>query len=205
MTHMRLKVSGVLPAGDIWVTGFQVIADPGQTTDDVMLAWSDAWAIAWNGTGAGTDLKSLIKTTVEATELEVTEVGPDGKNVTQSIQTIALAGTATDDCMPQTTCPVWSLRSANASKKGRGRCYLPPLTEASNAGDGELVSGVPAQITAAGQACIQHLNGASMQVVIFHRSTQTFDAVTAVDTANLFRQQRRRQNRVPVTRVRATI
>lgn len=202
---MRLTVRGTLPAGDIWMTGFQVIADPGQTTDDVMLAWSAAWALAWNGTGAGDDLKSLVKTTVTADELLVTEVGPDGKNVTQSVQTISLAGTATDDCMPQHICPVWSLRSANASKKGRGRSYLMPLTEASNAGNGEIVSGKPAQIAAAGQNAIQHLNGASMHVVIFHRSTQTSDNVTAVDVANQFRTQRRRQNRVPVIRVRNTV
>lgn len=205
MTHFRLVATGVLPAGDIWQTGFHVDADIGLSAATVNAAWITAWALAWNGTGSSDDLKSLMKTTVTTIEQSATEIGADGKNRTQDVQTVALAGTATDDCMAQETTPVWSLRTANASKSGRGRLYLPPLTETSNAANGLIVSGSVTQLAAAGQNCIQSLNGASMSVGVFHRFTNDFSAVTAVDVANKFRVQRRRQNAVPDTRVRMTV
>lgn len=205
MTHFRLVAKGVLPAGDIWMTGFQVDADFGETADTTLASWVTAWALFWNGTGASDDFKSLAKTTVTTFEQTSTEVGNDGKNITQAISTVALAGTATDDCMPQETCPVISLRTANASKAGRGRLYLPPLTEASNAGSGVMVTGSQTQLADAAQNLIQSLNGASMSVGVFHRRLLTFDPVTACDVANLFRVQRRRQNAVTTVRSRRTV
>jgi len=205
MTHFRLVATGQLPAGDIWVTGFQVDANPGEDAASTLASWTTAWDLFWNGTGSSDDFKSLAKTTVTTIELTSTEIGPDNKNVTQAIGTVALAGTATDDSMPQETCPVISLRTANASKAGRGRCYLPPLTEASNAGSGVMVTGSQTQLADAAQNMIQSLNGANMSVVVFHRTTQTFDAVTACDVANLFRVQRRRQKSVITARTRRTV
>lgn len=205
MTHFRLVAKGLLPAGDIWMTGFQVDADPGEDAASTLASWETAWALFWNGTGSSDDFKSLAKTTVTTFEQSSTEVGLDGKNVTQALATVALAGTATDDSMPQETTPVISLRTANASKAGRGRLYLPCLTEASNAGSGVIVSGSQTQLADAAQNMIQSLNGANMSVGVFHRVTNLFDAVTACDVANLFRVQRRRQNKVTVVRDRRTV
>lgn len=205
MTHFRLVAQGVLPAGDMWMTGFHVNADAGQDADSVLASWVTAWALAWNGTGSSDDLKSLMKTTVTTNEQSATEVGADGKNITQAITTVSLAGTATDDCMAQETCPVWTLRTALASKAGRGRLYLPPLTEASNAATGIIVSGSVTQLANAGQNCIQSLNGASMSVGVFHRFTNSFSPVIAIDVANLFRVQRRRQKSVNAVRTRMTV
>jgi hypothetical protein len=100
---------------------------------------------------------------------------------------------------------VISLRTANASKAGRGRCYLPCITEASNAGSGVMVTGSQTQLADAAQNLIQSLNGANMVVSVFHRFTNSFDAVTACDVANLFRVQRRRQNKVTTVRSRRTV
>lgn len=205
MTHFRLVAQGGLPAGDIWVTGFQVIADPGEDAASTLASWVTAWELFWNGTGSSDDFKSLAKTTVTTLLLTSTEIGLDGKNVTQAIQTEALAGTATDDSMPQETCPVISLRTTNASKAGRGRCYLPPLTEASNAGNGEMVSGSQTQLADAAQNMVQSLNGSNMTVVVYHRNSNTSDDVVAVDVANLFRVQRRRQKSVTTSRQRRTV
>lgn len=205
MTHFRLVAKGALPAGDIWMTGFQVDADAGQDAASTLASWLTAWALFWNGTGAGTDYKSLCKTTVTTFEQSSTEVGADGKNITQAVATVSLAGTATDDSMPQETCPVLTLRTSLASKAGRGRLYLPPLSETSNGGSGELASGVQTQIATAGQALVQSLNGASMSVGVFHRFTNSFSPVIAVDVANLFRVQRRRQKSVSVARIRMTV
>src|SRR5213592_3612709 len=205
MTHFRLIATGVLPAGDIWQTGFQVDAAGGETAASTLASWDTAWALFWNGTGASDDFKSLAKTTVTTLELSSTEVGADGKNITQAVMTVALAGTATDDCMPQETCPVISLRTANASKAGRGRLYLPPLTEASNAGSGVMVTASQTKLADAAQNLIQSLNGAAMAVGVYHRFSNTFDQVTACDVANLFRVQRRRQKAVTPVGMRGTV
>jgi hypothetical protein len=205
MTHFRLIATGALPAGDIWMTGFQVDADAGEDAASTLASWVTAWALFWNGTGASDDFKSLAKTTLTTIEQTSTEVGPDGKNVTQAVATVALAGTATDDSMPGETSPVISLRTANASKAGRGRLYLPCVTEASNAGSGVIVTGSQTQLADAAQNLIQSLNGANMAVGVFHRFTNTFDPVTACDVANLFRVQRRRQNKVTTVRSRRTV
>jgi len=205
MTHWRVTAQGTLPAGDIFVTGFQIFRVSGGDTAGLLAAWQTAYELFWNGTGASDDFKSLTKTTVVTTLLTATQVGDDGKNVDQELATVSLAGTATDDSMPQETSPVLSLRTANASKRGRGRCYLPPLTEASDAGNGLMVSGSQTQIATAGQAMVQSLNGAAYQVVVWHRDLLTGDPVIAVDVADAFRVQRRRQNRVAITRVRMSV
>lgn len=205
MPHWRLTVQGALPAGDIWVTGLDVFRTSGGSTAGALTSWQTAWELLWNGTGASDDLKSLLKTTVTATFLAATQVDSAGKNIDQAVATVALAGTATDDSMPGETSPVISLRTANASKAGRGRRYLPCLTETSNAGNGEIVSGSQTQIATAAQAMVQSLNGDAYEVQVWHRAFDTGDPVIAVDVANLFRVQRRRQNRVPVTRVRMTV
>jgi len=205
MTHWRATVSGALPAGDIWVTGVDLFRVSGGDTPGALTSWTTAWDLAWNGTGASDDIKSLVKTTVTATLLTVTQVDSAGKNIDQAVGTVALAGTATDDSMPGETSPVVTMRTANASKGGRGRRFWPCLTEASNAGNGELVSGSQTQLAKAAQAMVQSLNGDSYQVVVWHRFSATGDAVTAIDVANLFRVQRRRQNRVAVSRVRMSV
>lgn len=205
MTHWRVTATGALPAGDIWVTGFQIFRVSGGDTAGLLSAWTTAFELFWNGSGAGTDYKSLCKTTLTATQLTATQIGDDGKNVDQAIASVALAGTATDDSMPGSTCPVLSLRTANASKRGRGRCYLPCVTETSNAGNGRITSGSQTQIVTAGQAMVQSLNGASYEVVVWHKDLLTGDAVISVDVADLFRQQRRRQNRDVVNRVRLSV
>jgi len=205
MTHWRVTATGALPAGDIWVTGFQIFRVSGGSTAGLLSAWETAFGLFWDGTGASDDYKSLAKTTVTVAQLTVTQIGDDNKNIDQAIATSALAGTATDDSMPGSTCPVLSLRTANASKRGRGRCYLPCLTETSNAGNGRIVSGSQTQIATAGQAMVQSLNGASYEVVVWHQDLLTGDPVVAIDVADLFRQQRRRQNRDVVTRVRMSV
>jgi len=205
MAHWRLVAQGSLPAGDIWVTGLDVQRTSGGDTAGALASWVTAWDLFWNGTGASDDFKSLTKTTVTTDLLTATQVNDFGKNIDQAVATAALAGTGTADSMPGETSPVLSLRTANASKAGRGRRYLPCLTEAENAGNGVLGSGVATQIATAGQAMIQSLNGDSYEVVVWHRQFATFDPVIACDVANLFRVQRRRQNRVPVTRVRLSV
>jgi len=205
MAHWRVTASGTLPAGDIFVTGLQINRISGGDTAGLLTAWTTAFELFWNGTGSSDDYKSLCKTTLVVTQLTATQIDSTNKNIDQAIATVSLAGTATGDSMPGSTCPVLSLRTANASKRGRGRCYLPCLTEASNAGDGRIVSASQTQIATAGQAMVQSLNGASYQVVVWHRDLLTGDPVTAVDVADLFRVQRRRQNRVPATRVRLTV
>lgn len=205
MPHWRLTASGALPAGDIWVTGLDVFRASGGSTSGALTSWTTAWELFWNGTGASDDYKSLAKTTLTTTQLTATQVDSSGHNIDQAIATVALAGTATDDSMPGETSPVLSLRTANASKAGRGRRFLPCLTEASNAGNGEIVSGSQTQLATAGQAMVQSLNGDSYEVNVWHRVSDSGDPVIAVDVANLFRVQRRRQNRVPVTRVRMSV
>jgi hypothetical protein len=205
MTHWRVTASGTLPAGDIFVTGLQIFRVSGGSTAGLLAAWLAAFELFWNGTGASDDYKSLCKTTLETTQLTATQIGDDNKNIDQAIATVALAGTATDDSMPGSTCPVLSLRTANASKRGRGRCYFPCVTEASNAGNGRIESASATQIATAGQAMIQSLNGASYEVVVWHQDLLAGDPVIAIDVADLFRQQRRRQNRDTVTRVRLSV
>jgi hypothetical protein len=205
MTHWRVTASGTLPAGDIFVTGFQIFRVSGGDTAGLLAAWQTAYELFWNGSGAGTDYKSLVSTALSTTQLTATQIGDDNKNVDQELATVALAGTATDDSMPGSSSPVLSLRTANASKRGRGRLYLPCVTEASNAGDGRIESASQTQIATAGQAMVQSLNGASYQVVVWHVDLFTGDPVIAVDVADLFRQQRRRQNRDVVTRVRMSV
>jgi len=205
MPHYRLVASGALPAGDIWVTGLDVVRDSGGSTAGALTAWQTAWELLWNGTGASDDLKSLLKTTVTTTILTATQVNDLNKNVDQAVATVALAGTSTDDSMPGETSPVISLRTANASKSGRGRRFLPCLVVTTELANGTMDSAVQDQIRDGAQNMVQSLNGDSYEVQVWHVASQTGDPVIALDVANLYRRQGRRQNKVPVVRSRVSV
>jgi hypothetical protein len=205
MTHWRVTVTGSTPAGDIWVTGFDLFRSSGGDTAGALTAWTTAWELGWNGTGASDDIKSLVNVDWVGTQLTATQIGLDNKNVDQAIATVSLPGTSTDDSMPAETCPVLSLRTANASKAGRGRRYWPALADTNQDADGRMLTAAQTQLANAGQNIVQSLNGASYQVVVWHRFAGFGDPVTAVDVADAFRSQRRRQNRQVVTRVRMSV
>src|SRR5262245_39757275 len=103
MTHWRLTASGTLPAGDIWVTGLHVTRDAGGSTAGALTAWNTAWTTFWNGGGGLDGYGSLVVATVVVDTLTATEVGDDGKNVTQAILGVSFDGSGTGDSMAQET------------------------------------------------------------------------------------------------------
>lgn len=121
------------------------------------------------------------------------------------------AGAGSGGLVPTVAAPVISFRTAIGGRSGRGRAYMPFLTGNSIGVDGQLTTTsaayfasmfadlrVPPVIAGAG-------GGDSVNVVqvIYHRATDTADAVTTLNvTGKIGRQKRRgdygRKNSAPV-------
>lgn len=126
---------------------------------------------------------------------------------TQNIHNIP--GTSTSHAINYRTCEVVTLRTAKATRYGRGRFYLPSLaTNACDTTTGYII--LPAAMTALGTAVGNFFTslGANIALQILHRKGSldgtvlplTMDPVTASDIPNLFATQRRRGDKVVPTR-----
>jgi hypothetical protein len=90
---------------------------------------------------------------------------------------------------------VVSLRTAKATKAGRGRFYLPPFGEDETTA-GLLLATPRGQVATAAQKMVQSLNGAGYTVGVWHRNSLTQDAVVSVDVSNVVGTQRRRRDKI---------
>jgi hypothetical protein len=169
-------------------------------------AWATGWANCW-GLAA---FKGEYATDVELTETSTSTATGTWHQSTITKTTHALAGTATQS-LPYQTGVVVTLRTAFATKFGRGRWFLPPPAVGSLDAGGFVLS-------AAAQAnLVLGLNAAwaawagSVNLVILHRTAPiggavgalTTTPITAADLANKFVVQKRRADKSAI--VRATI
>jgi hypothetical protein len=162
--------------------------------------------LLWNGVATPADsIKQLVSTTVGIDASLATAIDPlTGKNDDQVLTAETLVGTNVGDTLPPQNAVVVSLRTAKATKSGRGRFYLPPFAE-SEVVAGLLTTTAQGQVSVAAQKMVQSLNGAGYIVQVFHRSTITGDDVVSVDVSNVVGTQRRRRNKIVGTRTTHTV
>lgn len=172
-----------------------------------------AWDTAIRGIWTNATLKPYIPTTVTMDETSVSTASAVFKQTTKTVTSGSDAGTSTDVALPFHTCEIVTFRTANATKWGRGRWYLPPLATNALAADGF-------SILAAAQSAMQTaLNayfaavGSTYQHVILHRKATaggvraafTTDPVTQCDIPSTFAVQKRRADKLVPTRLSVTV
>jgi len=168
-------------------------------------AWDTAVQALWNTA----TLLPYIPALTTLTYTSTSTASSTFKQTTKTTITHSIAGTSASKAIGYRTCEVVTLRTAKATRYGRGRIYLPSL--AINAVDtttGYLI--LPAAMTALGTAVTNFFSslGATITLQILHRkgsldgtvSPLSMDPVISSDLPNLFCTQRRRGDKVVPTR-----
>lgn len=207
MAFYLAQASGTLNGSFPWSVN-SVLSSSG-TESAVAIAFDTAFRTIWTNA----TLAPYIPLQTQITETSVSTASAQFKQTTKTVTTGTTSGTSTDVALPYHTCEIVTWRTAQATKWGRGRWYLPPL--ATNA-----LSAVGFQILGAAQtALVDALNGyfasvgSSYTHVILHRKATaggaraafTTDPVTAADIPNVFTVQRRRADKLVASRMSITI
>lgn len=126
MTDYKCQVNGEFEGGIPWSFSWKITSS--QTEGGLATTWANAWTAAW--TDASHGLQTLYPTTTTFNGVSVATLDPTyHTEVSRTVSTAALAGTATGDSLPFLNSVVVSLRSNTLGKRARGRTYLPAMEE----------------------------------------------------------------------------
>jgi hypothetical protein len=207
MAFYLAQASGTLNSAFPW--SFRSVLSSTNTE----LAVASAWNAAVRGIFTDLTFKTYIPSTVAITQTSVSTASAQFKQTTKTVDSTSNAGTSSSPALPYHTCEIVTFRTANATRWGRGRWYFPAL--ATNA----LASGGWTMLNTAQNAFQSAMNayfsavGTSYQHVILHRKATlggtraafSTDVVTACDIPNDFTVQRRRADKLSVSRVTVTV
>ena len=200
MTFYRVSQRGDLPLGDTFVTNFHY--ESSQTLGSVHALVEQAVQTFW------TTLKAHLPTVTVLRDIITTELNPaNGKNVSAQETSPNIAGTGALTASPQNACILVSLRTANASKSGRGRQYYPAPVTGSLNDDGSLNNAAALAIDAAYGAMATTINGSGNLIVLHGGFTGRVNGVpqytqlsssvvTSTQVSEILATQRRRTNKV---------
>lgn len=119
MTFFLHNASGVFGDGGFW--SFNI-----QTSGSISEAAAETgWAGAVAGFFGDTNVKTYYSTGTELTETSTSTASATFKQTTKTKTSHAVAGTATDAQMSTRTAVVCSVYTAQATRWGRGRIFLP--------------------------------------------------------------------------------
>lgn len=203
MTFYLCKAGGLLNGAQPWSMRWVMFSN---LTEGATQTQFDAAMLAFWQQAAFT---LYIPALTTLTYTQTSTASATFKQTTVTKATHNIAGTSTSKSLPYHVAEVWTMRTALATRYGRGRVYIPPL--ASNAADttnGYIL--LPAAVTALISACQAYETALGSSVVrqVLHRhgsldgsrAAYSSDAVTTTDVSNLFVTQRRRGSKVVPTR-----
>jgi hypothetical protein len=196
---------GLLGAAFPW--SISAVSSSSSSEAAAQTAWDAGVVALWTSSG----LAGLIPTTTTLTETSTSTANAAFKQTTLTKNTHSTAGTGTGS-LPYQICEVVTLRTAQATKYGHGRWYLPALAPAALATAGNLLSATAqGDIVTAVNALFTAI-GSTLQFQILHRrgtlhgpGALTTDAVTSGDVSNKFAIQRRRGDKLVPTRSTITV
>lgn len=189
MAIFRHLLSGTSP-GEIW--SFSLHTDSALTVDAAHSAWTTAVSDYWT-TGAPA-LAAFFNANIEGTQTSTALLsGTTGNQVSRRISAVSLPGTNPTAMLPFQIATVVSLRSDLATRAGRGRYYLPPLTTAQVTA-GRLAAADQATIADRSQTFFGAMNSAGLTPVIWGRQTLVATVINSIDVGDVFDTQRRRRN-----------
>jgi len=186
----RHVLSGTYP-GESWTTTLHTTGNVALTA--AQAAWESAVNAFWTG-----QLDALVHSAVVATEASTAEIDEaTGKQMSRLAASLSLPGVATQGPLPPQVSVVLSLRTALATRAGRGRMYLPPYDKATVSQDGDMnATSQSATVTAANQF-FQSLISDGLVPVIAHRNVPvTTTNITQFDVGSVYDTQRRRRNKL---------
>lgn len=176
-------------------------------------AVATAWDTAFRTIFTNATLAPYIPTTVAVTETSVSTASASFKQTTKTTHTSTTAGTGTSAALPFHTAAVVTFRTASATKWGRGRWYLPCLgTNALAASGFDMLAAAQTALSGAMTAYFTSVGTSYTHVILHRRATAggarpalSTDTVVAGDVSNAFAVQRRRADKLSVTRSSFTV
>lgn len=199
MTVFRHVINGTFP-GDSWSVTMHTQGTV--TTATANTIFETAWGALWNGVTPPTDdIKQLVPIAVTCDTVATSGLDPvTFKQVTKEVATLGLPGTDAGATLPPQDTVVVSFTSALASKKGRGRMYLPVFGADKTAGG---------RLTAAAQTIVQlgmanfgaNLIASGLTPVIFNRVSGITQAITGGSVGDVIDTQRRRRGNLIESRM----
>jgi len=205
MTFYRLTQQGHSLNGETWNTTLHInhLSNAGAA---LLTVCEEAVTLLWQGPPTpGSSIQQLIPTTIGLDELVLDELNGVGRNVRQNRSSLSLDGTNVNDVLPYQCSVGYSTRTAEPTRRGRGRGYL-PVFALDQAVGGLFPSAGQGQVALAVKAMIDHINAfASFGVVVYHRADDEGTFIESIDVGNVFDSQRRRRNQITETRVSAAI
>lgn len=187
MTLFHMTLEGTTPDGNwsfgLWTTN---------TGDDVAAAltkFQTAVAAMW-----ASDLDAYISDQVAYTAQKVVSVDPSsGKQIARADGVATDAGANTGETLPPQIAVAVSLRTALATRAGRGRFYLPPFA-VDQVLNGRLVSATQTDVLDQAKQMFDSLVANSHTPVIFHRTAASTTPITTIAVGDVFDTQRRRRD-----------
>lgn len=197
MALFRHTVKGVFP-GEVWTFGIHTLGSV--TVDAAQSAWAAAVDAFWSTELAAIYCDDVVIQSVVTAELSQ----PTGRQITRRETQVSHPGTSTAACLPFQCAPVVSLRTALATRAGRGRFYAPsPAVDQQAAG--KLITTAQSALLNSTVAMFTALTGAGLSGVLYSRSTTQTQEITSVDVGDVIDTQRRRRNKLIENRISANV
>lgn len=161
--------------------------------------WDTAVQAFWNTAG----VISIYPTTTSLVGTYTSTMTSNFKQSTKTQNVHSIPGTAVSAAMPNQVAFIATLRTALASKAGRGRWYLPAPAASALASTGNLWSASTMTAMASGLNAMGTALGSSIQLQILHRNATksglaalSMTPVTPSDCSNKPGIQRRRGDKI---------
>jgi len=180
--------------GESWSFGIHTTGAAG--VDDAQTAWGLAVAAFGNATYLA-DLPPEVEF-IEATTAEITQA--TGVQVTKRADPRNEVGTSAADGLPCQITPVVSLRTALATRAGRGRFYAPSPAVDTQV-QGRMGATAQGHLADAAEDMFASLVGDGYTPVLYSRTAHTVTEITSLDVGDVLDTQRRRRNKLIETRV----
>lgn len=202
MANFSARVNGLLGGSLPWSFGFHVSSalTEGQVSTDFNTAVNTLFNTATNG------LQNFMSSDVTATGTAVSTLNSTMHQTTKTSATLSITGSDANASLPWNIAEVVTLRSANFTKWGHGRIFLPPFAEDQVTAH-VIKAATMTSMQTVFNAFFASLTGAGIQPFIFNKVTRkdgtppyTITNLTSYDISNKPAQQRRRVSKVVPTR-----
>lgn len=162
------------------------------------VVWNDT---LWNGATVGNGYKDHVTADVAMQEVVTTQIDVlTGKSLAQRRSGQSIAGVAVGNALSADTAMVVSIRTDLPQKSGRGRFYLPQPAASNITSVGRWVADFINDTIAALNAAWAGYETVNDHLVVYSTEFRVVRDVTSYNIPDLAGTQRRRENKVPVTR-----
>jgi hypothetical protein len=201
----KISFTGNMPGGDIFMHGVHLSTDDGVLISAVM-ARAIAAHTALLTTASG--MQSAFTTTTVWAGIIVEQINVGDGSVLQTlVQSVNRTGTNVNPPLPGEVAICVTFRTAEVSRSGRGRWYLPCPANNVLTSTGRLITGNVTSIVTSMSAFFAALQSglSGGDAVVYSKKEAGVHSIVSFDVGDVLDAQRRRRNKLVESRAGATI